>query len=177
MLYYTTVHHPYVREYMAIPELTVDRMLELAYGQAQNIIMGNKEQIMPVFMILSGDDQIIFVGTPWHGDDQKDMAVVMLRDMMKEHKAVAYSFLTEAWVAPQPKGWRPGFDPRGPAPSERPDKKEVVLAMATNGTDTKYKAWDIVRDGEGNCVGLVQEKEITKFALGRFEGLLPTSTH
>jgi hypothetical protein len=42
VLYYTTVHHPYVREYMAIPELTVDRMLELAYGQAQNIIMGNK---------------------------------------------------------------------------------------------------------------------------------------
>jgi hypothetical protein len=161
---------------MSIPELTVARMLELAHGQAQNIIVGNKEQIMPVFMILTGDDKIVFVGTPWDGDDQKDMAVVMLRELMREHKAVAYSFLTEAWVAPQPKGWKIS-DPRGPAPVDRPDRKEVVLAMATNGTNTQYKSWDIVRDAKGNCIGLVEEKKITTFALGRFEGLLPTSIH
>jgi hypothetical protein len=177
VLYYHIVTHRYLREYMSIPELTVARMLELAYGQAKNLIVGNKEQIMPVFMVLAGDDSIVFVGTPWHGDDQKNMAIVMLRELMKEHKATAYSFLTEAWVARQPKGWRPGIDPRGPAPMDRPDRKEVVLAMATNGTDTQYKSWDIVRDADGNCVELVEEKKITAFSMGRFEGLLPTSTH
>jgi hypothetical protein len=177
VLYYHIVTHRYLREYMSIPELTVARMLELAYGQAKNLIVGNKEQIMPVFMVLAGDDSIVFVGTPWHGDDQKNMAIVMLRELMKEHKATAYSFLTEAWVARQPKGWRPGIDPRGPAPMNRPDRKEVVLAMATNGIDTQYKSWDIVRDADGNCVELVEEKKITAFSMGRFEGLLPTSTH
>jgi hypothetical protein len=159
---------------MGLPELTVDRMLELAYGQAKNLIIGNKEQILPVFMLLAGDDTIVFVGCPWQGEDQKDMAIVMLRELMKEHKATAYSFLTEAWVARQPKGWRPGIDPTGAAPMDRPDRKEVVLAMATNGTHTQYKSWDIVRDADGNCMDLVEVK-MAKFALGRFEGLLPSN--
>ena len=60
---------------------------------------------------------------------------------------------------------------------DRPDRKEVVLAMATDGTTTQYKSWDIVRDAAGNCVELVEEKKITTFSMGRFEGLLPTSTH
>jgi hypothetical protein len=176
VLYYTTVTHPYLRTYMALPEMTIDQMLSLAYGQAKNLILGNKDQIMPVFMILTGDDEIIFVGTPWRGDNQKNMAAIMLRDMMKEKRAIAYSFLSEAWVASQPQGWKIG-DAVDTLPADRPDRKEVVMAMATNGTDTKYKSWVIMRDKEGNCVELVEEKRITRFSMGRFEGLLPSSTH
>lgn len=172
MLYYRTVSHPYLSEYMSNPELTIDQMLELAYGQAENLIVGNKDQIMPVFMILTEGDEIIFIGTPWQGNHQKDLAILMIKDLMVEHKAVAYSFLTEAWVAKQPKGWRPG-DPSIP-PSENPDREEVVLAMATNGSETKYKDWDILRDDEGNCCSLRLRKG-TSMSMGRFEGLLPNT--
>lgn len=174
MLYYRKVTHRYLREYMGLPELTIEKMLELAHGQAQNLIVGNKEQIMPVFLILTGHDEIMIVGTPWQDDDQKDMAVALLRRMMASHQAKAYSFLTEAWVARQPKGWKIG-DPQGSAPKNRPDRKEVVLAMASNGSSTKYKSWDIIRDQDGNCIELKPEKDITEFAFGRFDGLLPSN--
>lgn len=170
VLYYQTVTHRYLREYMSAPELTIERMLELAYGQAQNIIVGNKEQLMPIFMVLTGDDEIIFVGTPWDGDEQKDMAIHLLKDLMKRHNATAYSFLTEAWVSAQRRD-----DPDRTPPSQRADRREVVMAMATNGSDTKYRSWLIIRDMDGNCVDLVQEKEGIQISVSRFDGLLPTS--
>lgn len=168
VLYYQTVTHRYLREYMSAPELTIERMLELAYGQAQNIIVGNKEQLMPIFMVLTGDDEIIFVGTPWDGDEQKDMAIHLLKDLMKRHNATAYSFLTEAWVSAQRRD-----DPDRTPPSQRADRREVVMAMATNGSDTKYRSWLIIRDVDGNCVDLVQEKEGIQISVSRFDGLLP----
>jgi hypothetical protein len=159
-------------------EFTLDKMLELAEGQTRHMLIGTKEQLMPVFFILTGEDEIMIVGTPWRGDTEKALISAQLREMMKECEAKAYLFITEAWISPQPKGWKLGDPDDGLAPSERPDREEIVQAMAVNGFETKFRNWKIIRAPDGSCADLKLDDKGISVYVSRFDGLLPgTSKH
>jgi len=80
---------------------------------------------------------------------------VFLRAKMREWNTVAYSIVVEAWAAQQPKDWKIGDDP-GPRPAQRPERKEVVIAIASDGTEVVSRTWEIVRDWHERVIGLEQ---------------------
>lgn len=62
------------------------------------------------------------VGCPWHDNEEKEQAIIVLRERCRDMDACAIAMLNEAWQANIPDGkWD------GTPASQMPDKKEVVI--------------------------------------------------
>jgi len=103
--------------------------------------------LVPTWLLVNQKDQVQLVGTPWEDDAQKEAIARMLRKKMRTDSIVAYSFITEAWMA----AGEEGIDYTEPVPEEkrarsRVDRIEVVLAFATDGKEQQSRSWAIKRD-------------------------------
>jgi hypothetical protein len=161
------------------PPTQIDDLLKLAFDHAKLVLIGLGEDLMSSFVIVY-PDQIHVLQMPWANDDEKLKAVRYAREEMKKHGgALAYSFLTEAWMSKltMPEAARvPGLDNVPPEllPRNRADRQEIVSAMATNGFETKHASWTIVRDkSSGAVVDLQELPQLPGFSISRFENLLP----
>ena len=76
------------------------------------------------------------------------MARVLVRALMRKNGVVAYSFVTEAW-----KSLQKDDKPHVP-PSEDPERQEMVIAIASNGKETAYRAWVMQRDWNEQLIAL-----------------------
>jgi hypothetical protein len=90
----------------------------------------------------------------WNGEDDRQRTLRALKHTMRELGAVAYCIVSEAWTAsyraPAATAWRrPEV-----MPEARPDRKEVVMAIAANRQTHEFKVWAIVRDKAGQVTGL-----------------------
>ena len=153
------------------PPTKIDDLLKLAFDQAKLVLIGLGEDLMSSFIIVY-PDQIHVLQMPWANDDEKLKAVRYAREEMKKHGgALAYSFLTEAWMTKQPVTWN---EETGVLPRDDPNRQEVVCAMATNGFETKHASWAMVRDKRsGRCVDLEPLPMLPGFTVSRFDNLLP----
>ena len=70
---------------------------------------------------------------------------------MRDRGTVAYAWVSEAWAAPP--------EPALMRPSEHPDRREVVSAVASDGFNSLTTQWDIRRDYKGSVVALVKSHE------------------
>lgn len=139
------------------------KLLDLAEQQARVVMTVLHQDLVPSWVIISGDDKPVIRATPWRNDNEKRLAELYMRHELKAHKAKAYSFVTEAWTAVAPEDW----DPETPLPhheraSERVDRKEVVLAFATDGKTTKWRQWNIQRDWKGEVCALERQKDFSE---------------
>ena len=149
----------------------LDALLELAGGHARAVLVDMKEaELTPTFVMIA-DGETLFAPTPWRGERDKAMYLGALRALMKERGVTRYSMVSEAWTAKQPEGWKPGM-PQGPLPGDRPDRKEVVIAIAADKTNTKSRTWDIVRGESGAVVELRLDKADLRDLSGRMGELL-----
>lgn len=123
----------------------LDKLLDLAGHHAHAVMLGLKQSLLPAWLLLDGHGQSIIIGTPWENDEQKARAVARMRREMQKRHTVAYSFLCEAWAATQPKEWKLD-DPILVRPKDRPDRREVVVALACTRDQTRMRQWAIVRD-------------------------------
>lgn len=148
----------------------LSKLLDAAHDQARKILLGKKdEQLCPMWVLVDNQDQWQVIGTPFDGPREKDLVVMLMKQMMEDKNTVAYSFLTEAWFTVLP----PGTDvDTAPAPSKSPDRKEMVLALASDDTDTEFRSWHIKRDKRGRVTALPEEKLVECTMFGRFDGLL-----
>ncbi len=136
--------------------LPVPELLRLAGDHARHILLERRErQLMPSYVLIGADGLGHVVGTGWRNDDEKIAAIAQVRDLAREYRAVALSFVTEAWVTDtlhQP-------DALTMRPSEHPQRHEVVHAFATDKNHTQMAQWQIVRDRPGgNIIALVEDK-------------------
>jgi hypothetical protein len=106
-------------------------------------------QLVPSWLILRGDGQVEIFGTPWKNDSEKEHTANMIRKKLKETQAQAYSLVTEAWTAKWEKGTA-----KQVRPSDRADRQEVVIALATDGKETVYRRWLMRRDAKGKLLDL-----------------------
>lgn len=129
--------------------MNLDEMIDLAEQQARTVLLGMREELAPQWLLVKGDGNIEIIATPWHGDEQKYLAVAAMRDVMEKRQVVAYSVLVEAWFAVLSKDEASRPYQR---PSERADRRESVVAMAANHWgQSKYRQWEIIRDRRGRC--------------------------
>lgn len=150
-------------------------MVDLAEQQARRILLGTKEELIPQWLLASLDG-VEIVATPWGGGNEKYLAIEVMRNMMRAKQVHAYSLLVEAWFVNEkvPEGQTPeGVKYRGPPPSERPDRKESVCAMAANRYGKHlHRHWEIIRDKKGRCAELRLMTEYEDRISGIFDSLL-----
>ncbi len=126
-------------------EEILQSLLDSAEDQAKRILLDTNEQLVTTFVLYNPHDKMEIFACPFHNDMEKKIMLLMLRKHMREQQTIAYSHLSEAWVAKQSHP----YSDNDPRPSERPDRKEVVMAFATDGVNTKAKMWDIIRYEDG----------------------------
>jgi hypothetical protein len=140
--------------------ITLDQMIEAALEYARNTLINKPDkQIPPTFVLVTADDEMTIIPAPWKNSEQRSMALNVLKFTMKRTQVVAYSVVSEAWMAREPK------DPRkwsGKIPSEHPNKKEVILIIAVNKIDRLSIAYDIVRGKKDIVIDLIKFGEMNK---------------
>jgi hypothetical protein len=149
----------------------LDALLELAGDHARRVLVEMKEaELTPTFLMIT-DRETIFTPALWRDEREKAAILAAVRAIMKKRGVVRYSMVSEAWTAMQPEGWKPGM-PQGPLPGDRPDRKEVVIAIAADKATSKSRTWDIIRGESGSIVELRRDKAELKDLGGRMAELL-----
>jgi hypothetical protein len=138
---------------------TLDQLLSLAANHAHLVLLGLKQpELVPSWVFVQPDGSSKVMGTPWKDEATKRAIVAYAKAWMRNHGTVAYSLLVEAWKAElDPGEWDP--DSRKPLPealraANQVNRIEIVMAMATDGKETQYKEWQIVRDWQGKVAAL-----------------------
>lgn len=146
--------------------MNLDHMIQLAEDQARRVLIGTKEQLTPMWLMLKADGDVEVAATPWSAETKR-MCVEAMRDVMRSRQVIAYSLLVEAWYSTV-QGAEARAPYKGLPPSERADRKEAVVAMAANHLgDHRYRQFEIIRDKRGRC------KELKR--LGSFEDKITSS--
>jgi hypothetical protein len=123
----------------------LDLLLQQAEVRARRALIGTREQLCPLFHMIHADGKESIAGVPGHDAGEKETTLSLVRGLMRAGDVVAYSILTEAWSATPPEGWKPG-EPLPTAPSEGPNRGEVVIAAAYSRRRRKAAMWRIERD-------------------------------
>jgi hypothetical protein len=152
--------------------MTIDELLDSGVKQANHVLVGKPgAELMPAFVIQFKDRPPAMIGTPWNGEDEKYAVVEAIRALLKAYRehVVSYLFWSEAWQA-----YEDSNHPTGLRPSDRQDRKEVVIINAFDHKGGKMLSLEIMRGPDGVVTGLVaNDKENNITALGgRLHNLL-----
>lgn len=124
-------------------------MAQLGVEQAQRWLIGTKEQLSPSWLLQNQDGERALVMTPWASDIEKSAILAAMRKTMRVQQTVSYSLVVEAWAASYPNGtdWQNYV-----RPSKREDRMEMVMVLATDGTEVVLRDFKIIRDWHtGKC--------------------------
>lgn len=130
-------------------------LVEVAGQQARAVLLGLRQPLMPTWVYIDQEGHPHIVATPWQDDTEKKFFAAKIRLAMVLCDASAYSFVCEAWAANEKPG-EAHIQPRN-----RADRREIVLAFATDGDQIEWKSWNIKRDWN-DCVLSLEEEEPMK---------------
>lgn len=127
-----------------------------------------------LWVIVTGNNKMLTVETPWESEDEKARSSAMMRAYMRLLGAKAYTFITEAWMARVDAKAEPDFEK---IPPRERSNREDVLAVSTFDSDgegllTRYR---VSYPGEGQKPTLSVRDDIdldTANAGGRIWNLL-----
>jgi hypothetical protein len=157
--------------------MTLDKMMELAKDQANRVMVGTKDELTPIWLLVTekGDkpDDVTVYATPWGNNREKHLVIETMRDVMRERRCTAYSMLTEAWMLRVQGVGITEENYTGPTPSESPDRQECVVAMAANKAgEHRYQTLQTVRAADGTCTELRALSAVEDRFTGVFDNLL-----
>jgi hypothetical protein len=130
-------------------------LVRMASQQAKAIIVDGQAELIPTWVLVNKEGEACIIGTPWKSALEKMRAEHLMRKKMQEYQAVAYSLVVEAWLACYPPETK--LDEHMVKPYDRPDRREVVITLATNGRQTVWKTWAIRRNYLERVVALEEE--------------------
>ncbi|HEX4714876.1 MAG TPA: hypothetical protein VH164_08125, partial [Ktedonobacteraceae bacterium] len=130
----------------------LSHLADLAGEHARAVLVELGHDMMPCWAMIDRKGKTHIMGTPWQNQGEKDAMAALMRAEMRKLDVVAYSLVVEAWAAQAPKGWKEG-EPHIPS-SEHPDRKEVVIAFATDGEHIEWRQWETKRNRAGEVIAL-----------------------
>jgi hypothetical protein len=139
--------------------------------RARRALIGSRERLRPLLHMIHADGKESVADVPW-GASEKETTLTLVRALMRAGDVVAYSIPTEAWSATLPEGWKPS-EPLPTAPSEGPDRPDVVIAAAHSRRRRKAAMWRVDRDVDRRCTALVPMPGVDGMAQGSCEYNLP----
>ena len=120
--------------------LTVDEMIKCAIAYAHLVLVGKPHAELTPTWLVQNKNETSLIGTPWRNQNEKEIMVETMRLMFKTRKVESYSFISEAWSATE------SLDaPTGLTPSQREDKREVVIVSAFDRQGGKIQCYEIKR--------------------------------
>jgi len=108
----------------------------------------DKGSVMSIGVLLDGTGRIVGA-IPDAGDGLFSEA---LAESARLRRAAAVFISAEAWSAFERSG-----APPGPRPSDRPDRREVVLSQVETATFARTRVWPILRSGGSVRLGEMEE--------------------
>jgi hypothetical protein len=132
-------------------------LVELAGDHAKLILIKRRQPLIPQWLLVDKRGKVELIATPWSNERERDIVAKYLRKHVRESQIEAYSFVIEAWAAIAPEGWKEG-DPRLPN-WMRPDRTEIVVALATDGSSVECREWTIQRDHLENVRALAPSEK------------------
>lgn len=120
----------------------LNMLVELASHQAEQVLIKEHQDLMPTWVLVNKDYQLLIIGTPWENDQQKKLTEITIRQEIRKHQAIAYSFVVEAWAA----SYCDQREYQKTRPQDRVDRQEVVISFATDGRQIVWKNWAIRRN-------------------------------
>jgi hypothetical protein len=144
--------------------LTIDEMIENAHQHAVAILIGKPNAELIPTWLLQTPRGVIVVGTPWHGELEKDLVASAIRLMLKKEHATSYSFMSEAWTVTQAIG-EPYIQPRL---SDK--RREVVIINAFTREQGRVRTYEIKRGPDAMVTELTPETDLD--ACDHFDGRL-----
>jgi hypothetical protein len=158
--------------------MTLDELIAGGEEHANKILIEERhKELKPMFHLVSADgkkDALIM--TSWADDFEKKLAVAKIKQMSHEMGAVACMFMTEAWMlsVKSPPGtpntpWHRDRElARIGRPSQSPDRIEVVIIVAGDGSEQRFAALQMIRDKPGGrLISLVKDHNASN--LGTYE--------
>jgi hypothetical protein len=153
--------------------MTLDDMVRLAREHATRVMVGSKAELTPAWLLITAKGDIEIFATPWGDDRQKRTVIEVMRDVMREKHATAYSMVTEAWMARATAEEAKSAEYSGLPPSQRADRQEAVVIMAANKDgEHRYETLATMRGDKGKCVELRQLSGTEDQFTGIFDNLL-----
>lgn len=154
-----------------VDDVGLNTLLDRAEKHIRRVLIEDKERELMPMVVMAKEGELGVAEIPWRNDDEKIAMVEALGAAMREKGIEAYVFMSEAWIALMPCGWSP--DQRVPVmPKERPDRKEVVFALACDKDRAVQRSWRIVRGEAGTIVKLEREKDEVSSLGGRMADML-----
>ncbi len=151
--------------------MSIDQLIESGARQAETVLIGQKDaSLIPTFVVQFKDRPSAIIGTPWSGDREKYAVTQAMRGLLKQHRdsVVSYLFWSEAWTATEDIK-----HPTGLTPSQREDKREVVILSAFDHDGGKMVTLEIERGHDGVVTGLKRDApDDWKVLGGRLHNLL-----
>jgi len=167
-----------------LAKVTLDHLLDLGEKHARDMLLKRREPQMQTFFHLvapeGGEDAIIPCN--WRSDYEKDVTVACVKATAAIMKAVMALYVAEAWMLELPPpltSWHAQHQmDNGPRPSESPDRIEVVQIMAMDGTTTKGRTLQMIRNRPGGkLISLVlipeRDTENTGYQGRMIDGIIP----
>lgn len=127
----------------------LETLLKAAGEQAHGIILTMGQPLMPTWVLIDREGGAHILGTPWRNEAEKAMYRFLITRTVKKSGVRAYCFICECWIRNQDKDG-PYIEPRLAA-----DRREIVIAVASNGKDTQWRQWEMIRDHNEKVIKLV----------------------
>lgn len=136
---------------------TLDKLTELAYTHASQILIPTDQELMATFFLLKDNNDFDIYGCPWKNDQDKKAMVAKIgfKILGEDEPIVAYSLLSECWTS----HYKEGEAKRADRPEHDPKRREVVVCATSDGTEHRMQSWQIGRDAKGRCVSLTSQPQ------------------
>ena len=151
---------------------TLENLLQQAEHYSEYMMTGSSASVPPTLMALTPEGFIMHIPQRFNSPDDKDLFAKTIRLMAVAYKASAVAMISESWIVT--KQWRDRELDLSVAPSESPDREEVVSIMGESREGCGQRFLFIQRDSLGKFTGfgtsLLPQIQTLE---GRFAGLLP----
>lgn len=113
------------------------------------MMLKKHNNVFSFFLVIFPDGQEGYIATPWKSSVEKPVYIAAIRQLFREKGIVAYTFVTEAWVATiDPRTQR---DLMNVAPRDRSDRLDTLIVMSRHRDGEHYGTMHVVHyDAKGN---------------------------
>jgi hypothetical protein len=151
---------------------TLENLLQQAEHYSEYMMTGSSGSVPPTLMALTAEGFIMHIPQRFNSPDDKELFAKTIRLMAVAYKASAVAMISESWIVT--KKSRDRELDLSVAPSESPDREEVVSIMGESREGCGQRFLFIQRDSLGKFTGfgtsLLPQIQTLE---GRFAGLLP----
>lgn len=124
------------------------RLPKLVAGFWRQTTRGGRDTLAPMFHALLRDGTEHVIGVSIEDPSQKDAVAEFIRLYARAHDAIVVAFVSEAWMIEAPHGDRRHLSEyRGVAPSESPNRIEILFANCETPFGQTMDLWKIDRTG------------------------------